>query len=190
MDNNFERSHQSLASDDPAVLPIALLGYLDALRLRREGDVSAAAARLVSVEKLLQPLYPAELAMVLIEQIISDLPQGPPGFPVVGGEHEQLLEKAAEVLLGFLGIVDKPEIVRAFAPIRREVEQGRGELKGKGQDLLAQDTRRRQELSGFFAAARGQLAAGQWPAATHSLRKIQESVVFFRDLLKPIAPLL
>ena len=189
VEENFEMACRSLAPDEAEVLPVALLGYLDALRLRHEGDVTTAAARLVAVEKLLQPLYPAELAVVLIEQTIGDIHQGPPDSRAAMGEHEQLLEKAAEVLLGFLGVADRPEVVRAFAPIRREVEQGRGELGGKGQDLLAQDTRRRQELSELFAVARGQLAAGQWSEATFSLRKIQESVVFFRDLLKQISPL-
>jgi len=189
VEENFEMACRSLAPNEAEILPVALLGYLDALRLRREGDVTAAAARLVVVEKLLQPLYPAELAMVLIEQIIGDIHQAPPGSPAAVGEYEQLLERAAEVLLGFLGVADRPEVVRAFAPIRRDVEQGRGELREKGQDLLAQDTRRRQELSDLFTAARGQLAAGQWPAATHSLRTIQESVVFFRDLLRQVSPL-
>jgi hypothetical protein len=127
--------------------------------------------------------------MVVIEIIILEISRIPLEEPLAISTSTRRIEIASTCLRSLLDVGEKPEVVAYFAPIRRDVEQGRGELQGKGQDLLAQDKRRRQELSELFTAARGQLAAGQWSAATSSLRTIQESVVFFRDLLKQVLPL-
>lgn len=179
--DTFEAARGTLKPTNAAVLPVALLAYLDALRLRRTGDHEAATIRLQEAETLLQALYPAERAMVLIEQVIGALHAGWPRT-----DSTPLLNKAADVLQSFLNIADQPQTIGAFAPIRAEVEVGRGALGTQGQQFLAQDKQRRTKLEEYFATARGHLAAGNQPDAIHALRAIQESVVFFRDILKHI----
>jgi hypothetical protein len=83
--------------------------------------------------------------------------------------------------------MEKPEVMACFVPIRLELEQGTGELGQKGQDLLARDRQRRRELSSRFAAARACLVGDFRDEAIDTLRTIQESVVFFRDILKHVA---
>jgi tetratricopeptide (TPR) repeat protein len=185
----LEETHAALARnllkpDEPAILPMALLAYLNALRCQHEGDTVGALTRLNEAETMLTPLYPAERAMVVIEIIISEMT--PYRNMVVRG-NPQRLEAASSSLSSILQIMEKPEVVACFAPIRRELEQGKGELGKKGQELFARDRQRHQELSSRFVAARTCLVADYRDEAIDTLRQIQESVVFFRDILKHIA---
>lgn len=185
----LEKAHTALAEsllkpDEPAILPIALLKYLNALKCQREGHTIGALTRLNEVETMLAPLYPAERAMVVIEVIISEMT--PYSNMVISG-NPQRLEAASSSLSSMLQIMEKPEVMACFAPIRLELEQGKGELGKKGQDLFARDRQRRQELSSRLTAARARLVEDFREEAIDILRTIQESVVFFRDIIKHIA---
>jgi molybdenum-dependent DNA-binding transcriptional regulator ModE len=79
---------------------------------------------------------------------------------------------------------------KSSVPLRqsaRRWKQGGGALNAQGQQLLAHDRQRRTKLKEHFAAARGHLAAGNRDDAIRTLRAIQESVVYFRDILKHVA---
>jgi tetratricopeptide (TPR) repeat protein len=185
----LDESHAELAGrilkpGDPAILPVALLRYLHALKWQRENHLIGTLTRLDEAEGWLGHLYQAERAMVVIEIIISEMT---PYADMVVRASPRRLEVASAFLWSILEIMDKPEVAACFAPVRQEVEQGRGALGRKGQDLLARDRQRRQLLSSQFAAARTYLAADHWEEAIRILRAIQESVVFFRDLLRHVA---
>ncbi|MEW6296871.1 MAG: hypothetical protein AB1671_03915 [Thermodesulfobacteriota bacterium] len=159
-ERHAELAQRLLKPDEPAILPVALLRYLHALKWQRENRPVDALARLVEAEHLLGQLYPAERAMVVIAGVISELSLAPPANAQAIQASMQKLEKAATSLWSILDVGEKREVVRCFAPIRRDVEHGRGALAERGQDLLARDRRRRENLAGQFAAARSRLAAG------------------------------
>ena len=182
-----EHAQRLLTPDDPAILPVALLRYLHALRWQHEHAPVGALTRLYEVEKMLEPLYPVERAMVGLEIIILEISRLPLEEPLAISASTQRLELASTSLRSLLDVREKPEVMACFAPICQEIEQGRGALEGKGQTVFAQDRQRREKLFQQFAAASRLLAAGNWDAATPLLREIQESVVFFRDIIKQVA---
>lgn len=187
----LDEAHTALAQhllkpDEPAILPVALLRYLNALRWQREGNTVGALTRLYEVETMLAPLYPAERAMIVAEIIILEISRSPLQEPHAINTSLQRMEMVLTSLRRILDERKKPAFAACFAPIRQELEQERGVLGSIGPVMLARDKQHREKLLQQTAAAREQLKRGDWAAATPSLRKLQESVVFFRDILKHI----
>jgi tetratricopeptide (TPR) repeat protein len=177
-------AHHFNPQEDAACLPVALLAYLNAWRLRHRGDAPGATQWLARAAALLEHLYPAEHAMVLVEQLISAVTERPSGRLGESTPHTQLLQHAEDRLLGFLRLGASPGVQEAFAPIRRDLAAGDGALGQAGQALYARERQRQEELPQHFATVHTYLTTEQWPEAMCALRDIQTRVVFFRDLLK------
>jgi tetratricopeptide (TPR) repeat protein len=183
VDLNFQRAKEHITANDAARLPVALLAYVNAVRLRHKGKSQEATAWLREAETLLDPLYPAEQATVVIEQLLLHLWTSP---LATASEDKQLLRKARILLWKLLNTGKTPAVKAAFAPIRQQLDAGHGALKNAGKKLCKQERERRKDLWMHFFAARRQMATGSWPAAISSLQAIQRFVVFFRDFHKHI----
>ena len=160
------------------ILPVALLGYVDALRLGREGKVKTQRAQLKKVEKLLSELYPVERAMVIIEQAIVEIE---PSEEQDAGSGD--IERAKEMLEKFFAIADEQNVAQTFDPIRQDVTGGQGCLGEEGRRLIEEDKKRWTTLDKYFEAAK---QCSDKREKIENLREIQKSVVFFRDILNHI----
>jgi len=170
VNQDFAHASEHMSSkDDPACLPVGLLAYLNAIRLKREGDGRGAQSWLLRSETLLE-LYPAEQAMVRLEAMDPDR---------ATDRDSTTLEAARRQLFEFLDNTPEPD---AFGSFRERLINGDGILGAEGAAFYAREQQVRSDLQAHFIAARRELAQGNAVETTRALRAIQRFVVFFRDL--------
>jgi hypothetical protein len=167
---------------DPTCLPVALFAFVNAQRLRRNGDFAHAAQWLAKTSHLLSHFYPMEQAMVRLEQLLLIIATQANATEFNDDDQLTILQQAREQMTTFLDS-DSEIVSQQFVSFRERLARGQGALAEDGKRLYEAEERRRAELEANFSAVADHLRANRTSEAVAAVRAIQRFVPYFRDLI-------